>query len=112
MAYNQQLADRVRERLVDVQSIEEKEMFGGLVFMITDKMCIGIIKDELMCRIDPKLHETAVEKLGCRTMDFTKRPMKGYILIDEVGMRTQNDLDYWIGLALDFNKKAKSSKKK
>jgi TfoX/Sxy family transcriptional regulator of competence genes len=112
MAYNQQLADRVRERLVDVQYIQEKEMFGGLVFMITNKMCIGIIKDELMCRIDPDLHETAVEKLGCRTMDFTKRPMKGYILIEEVGMRTQNDLDYWIGLALDFNKKAKSSKKK
>jgi TfoX/Sxy family transcriptional regulator of competence genes len=112
MAYDENLANRVRERLVNLQNIEEKEMMGGLVFMYNDKMCVGIIKDELMCRIDPDLHETAVEKLGCRTMDFTKRPMKGYILIEDVGMRTLKDLDYWINLALDFNKKAKSSKKK
>lgn len=112
MAYDENLANRVREQLVNLQNIEEKEMMGGLVFMYNDKMCVGIIKDELMCRIDPELHETAVEKLGCRTMDFTKRPMKGYVLIEDVGMRTQKDLDYWINLALDFNKKAKSSKKK
>lgn len=111
MAYDENLANRVRERLVDLQNIEEKEMMGGLVFMYNEKMCVGIIKDELMCRINPELHETAVEKLGCRTMDFTKRPMKGYILIEDVGMRSQKDLDYWIGLALDFNKQAKSSKK-
>ncbi len=111
MAYNENLANRVRERLVDLQNIEEKEMMGGLVFMYNEKMCLGIIKDELMCRINPELHETVVEKIGCRTMDFTKRPMKGYILIEDVGMRTQKDLDYWIGLALDFNKQAKSSKK-
>lgn len=112
MAYDENLANRVREQLVNLQNIEEKEMMGGLVFMYNDKMCVGIIKDELMCRIDPDLHETAVEKLGCRTMDFTKRPMKGYVLIEDVGMRTPKDLDYWINLALDFNKKAKSSKKK
>jgi len=112
MAYDENLANRVREQLVNLQNIEEKEMMGGLVFMYNDKMCVGIIKDELMCRIDPDFHETAVEKLGCRTMDFTKRPMKGYVLIEDVGMRTPKDLDYWINLALDFNKKAKSSKKK
>ncbi len=112
MAYDENLANRVREQLVNLQNIEEKEMMGGLVFMYNDKMCVGIIKDELMCRIDPEFHEAAVEKLGCRTMDFTKRPMKGYVLIEDVGMRTQKDLDYWIKLALDFNKKAKSSKKK
>lgn len=112
MAYNENLANRVREQLVNLQNIEEKEMMGGLVFMYNDKMCVGIIKDELMCRINPELHETVVEKLGCRTMDFTKHPMKGYILIEDIGMKTQKDLDYWIGLALDFNKHAKSSKKK
>ena len=110
-AYNPKLADRIREHLVHLPNIEEKEMFGGLVFMIENKMCVGIIKDELMCRIDPNLHETAVEKTGCRTMDFTKRPMKGYILIEEVGMKTKKDLDSWINLAFEFNKKAKSSKK-
>ena len=112
MAYNTKLANRIRERLVDLPVVEEKEMMGGLTFMVNDKMCIGIIKDEMMCRIDPDFHDTAVEKTGCRTMDFTKRPMRGYVMIDDTGMRTQNEFEYWINLALEFNHKAKSSKKK
>jgi TfoX/Sxy family transcriptional regulator of competence genes len=111
MAYNQNLANRVREKFVKLPNVVEKEMMGGLTFMYNDKMCVGIIKDELMCRIDPNLHDIAVEKIGCKTMDFTKRPMKGYIMIDGNGMKTQKDFDYWIDLALDFNKNAKSSKR-
>jgi TfoX/Sxy family transcriptional regulator of competence genes len=112
MAYNEKLADRIRERLADVRRVEEKPMMGGLTFMVNDKMCVGIIKDELMCRIDPNLHEACVEKTGCRTMDFTNRPMIGYVLIDEQGMKSKKDFDYWLNLSLDFNKRAKSSKKK
>ncbi|GAB1454164.1 hypothetical protein MASR2M47_42200 [Draconibacterium sp.] len=112
MAYNERLADRIRERLANLPNIEEKTMMGGLVFMVNDKMCIGIIKDEMMCRIDRNFHETAIEMRGCRTMDFTKRPMMGYVLIDKTGMKTNKEFDYWINLALDFNKFAKSSKKK
>jgi TfoX/Sxy family transcriptional regulator of competence genes len=112
MAYNEKLADRIRERLAELPVIAEKEMMGGLTFMVNDKMCVGIIKDEMMCRIDPEFHETAIEMTGCRTMDFTKRPMKGYVMVDDTGMKTKKDFEYWINLALDFNKKAKSSKKK
>jgi TfoX/Sxy family transcriptional regulator of competence genes len=112
MAYNEKLANRIRERLAHLSNIEEKEMMGGLTFMYNDKMCVGIIKDELMCRIDPDLHKAATERKGCRTMDFTKRPIKGYVLVDEYGLQTKEDFDYWINLALDFNKRAKSSKKK
>lgn len=112
MAYNEKLAKRIRERLVIISNVEEKEMMGGLTFMVNDKMCIGIIKDEMMCRIDPELHEASIEKKGCRTMDFTKRPMKGYILVDNTGMKTKKELEYWINLCLEFNKKAKPSKKK
>ena len=112
MTYNETLANRIRERLANLPIIEEKQMMGGLTFMVNDKMCVGIIKDELMCRIDPKFHETAVEMQGCRTMDFTKRPMKGYVLVDETGMKTNKEFDYWINLSLDFNKFAKSSKRK
>jgi TfoX/Sxy family transcriptional regulator of competence genes len=112
MAYNENLANRIREALENLPVVEEKEMMGGLTFMVNDKMCVGIIKDEMMCRIDPTLHESAIEKTGCRTMDFTKRPMKGYVMIADTGMKTKKEFDYWIGLALDFNKKAKSSKKK
>ena len=112
MAYNKNLADRVRERMSELPNIEEKEMMGGLIFMYNRKMCVGIVKDELMCRIDPAIHDSEVEKTGCRTMDFTKRPMIGYILIDETGMKSKKDFDYWINLAIDFNQKAKASTKK
>lgn len=112
MAYDEKLADRIRERLVDLPVIEEKEMMGGLTFMVNHKMCVGIIKDEMMCRIDPEMHDKVVEMTGCRTMDFTKRPMRGYILIEDIGMKTQQEFEYWINLALEFNPKAKSSKKK
>ncbi len=112
MAYSEILAERIRERFAALRNVSEKEMMGGLTFMYNDKMCVGIIKDELMCRIDPNLHDTEVEKNGCRTMDFTKRPMKGYIMIDDTGMKSKKDFDYWIDLALEYNKKAKSSKRK
>ncbi len=112
MAYNEKLANRIRERLQDLPKVEEKEMMGGLTFMVNDKMCIGIIKDEMMCRIDPEIHEVEIEKTGCRTMDFTKRPMKGYVMIDDTGMRTQKEFNYWIERSLDFNEKAKASKKR
>jgi TfoX/Sxy family transcriptional regulator of competence genes len=112
MSYDERIAGRIRERFENFKNVEEKEMMGGLTFMVNDKMCVGVIKDEMMCRIDPEFHETAVEMTGCRTMDFTRRPMKGYVMIEEAGMRSKKDFDYWIDLALDFNKKAKSSKRK
>ena len=102
MAYNENLASRIREQLSHLPNIEEKAMMGGLTFMYNDKMCLGIIRDEMMCRIDPELHEHAVERTGCRTMDFTNRPMKGYVLTDERGMSSEKDFNYWIDLALDF----------
>lgn len=115
MAYSEPLADRIRERLAqlpDADNVEEKKMMGGLCFMYNDKMCIGIMKDEMMCRIDPELYEASLEKQGCHTMEFTGRPMKGYVLIDDTGMKSKKDFEYWVGLCLDFNKRAKSSKKK
>lgn len=111
MAYNQLLADRIREQLMDLEGIEEKEMMGGLSFMLNDKMCVGVIKDEMMCRIDPALYEDALEKTGCHEMVFTGKPMKGWVMIEDVGMKNTNDLNYWIGLAIDFNKNAKRSQK-
>lgn len=112
MAYNEKLADRIRESLVGVKKVKEKEMMGGLTFMVNDKMCMGIIKDEMMCRIDPSLQEETLSKKGCRIMDFTGRPMKGYIMVDETGMKSKKDFDHFIHLCLSFNKVAKSSKKR
>jgi len=112
MAFNEKLANRIREHLADLPKVEEKEMMGGLTFMVNDKMCVGIIKDEMMCRIAPELQDIVLEKAGCRLMDFTGRPMKGYVMVDDTGMKSQQEFDYWINLCLEFNSKAKSSKKK
>ena len=112
MAYHQILANRIREQLQELEGIEEKEMMGGLSFMLNDKMCIGMIKDEMKCRIDPALYEDALEKTGCHEMLFTGKPMKGWVMIEESGLQNARDFNYWIGLAVDYNQHARSSKKK
>jgi TfoX/Sxy family transcriptional regulator of competence genes len=116
MAYSEVLAARIRERFAELPNVEENRMMGGLVFMYNDKMCVGIMHDELMCRVDPARHNELVAKPGCRTMEFANRPaekvMSGYILIDDSAMKTRKDFNYWIQLALDHNATAKSSKKK
>ena len=112
MAYNEILAQHTREALAAQPRVEEKKMMGGLTFMVNGKMCVGILRDDLMARIDPEVYETALTKKGCREMDFTGRPMKGFVFISPEGTKQKADLDYWIGLALDFNRKAKASKKR
>jgi hypothetical protein len=113
MAYNEFLADRIRQVLIEKNiAFIEKAMMGGLTFMVKDKMCVGIIKDDLMARIDPGIYEKSLAKKGCREMDFTKRPMKGFVLVDPDGTDMDDDLEAWIQLALDYNPKARSSKQK
>lgn len=113
MAFNEYLADRVRRSLKGFNSsFEEKLMFGGICFMVDDKMCVGIIKNNLMARIDPEKQNEFLEEKGCRIMDFTKRPMKGYLYVAPEGIDMDEDLDKWVKRCLDFNPKAKSSKKK
>jgi TfoX/Sxy family transcriptional regulator of competence genes len=112
MAFDEELNDRVREALAELPNVEEKHMFGGTCFMVNGKMCVGVVKDEMMCRIDPAIYEEVLERPGCREMVFTGKPMKGYVFVSEDGMRTNKAFDYWIGLCLDFNTRAKASKKK
>ena len=112
MAYDEKLAERIREKLKGLPAIEEKKMMGGLCFMYHDKMCVGIIKNELMCRIDPAVHDACVEKKGCHTMYFTRRPMSGFIQVSAEGMKTKKEFNYWVELALAYNPVAKASKKK
>lgn len=112
MAYNEKLSDRIREAMAHMPKVEEKQMFGGVCYMLNGKMCVGVVKNEMMCRIDPEIYEDVLKKKGCREMDFAGRPMKGYVYISEEGMRSKKDFEYWIGLCVEFNKKAKSSKKK
>lgn len=112
MAYNEQLNDRIREALADIPGVEEKYMFGGVCYMVNGKMCIGIVGDEMMCRIGTDAYEAALERKGCREMVFTGRPMKGYVYVSDEGMKSRKDFDHWVRLCLDFNKQAKAAPKR
>ncbi|MBN8667231.1 MAG: TfoX/Sxy family protein [Chitinophagales bacterium] len=113
MAYNAKLADQVRELIsLTHKQVEEKRMFGGLCFMVNDKMCVGVESERLMVRLDPAVYEEVLEKEGCTPMDFTGKVMKGYVFVDIEALNTKKKLAYWIELALQFNKIAKASKKK
>jgi TfoX/Sxy family transcriptional regulator of competence genes len=112
VAYSEKLAGRVREALAQHHKVVEKKMMGGLTFMVNNKMCVGIVKDDLMARVDPEIYDAALKRRGCRAMDFTGRPMKGFVFVNSEGTKTKASLNYWIALALDYNKKARASKKK
>jgi TfoX/Sxy family transcriptional regulator of competence genes len=112
MAHNEELTNRVREALVNVPNVEEKRMFRGVTFMVDDKMCMSTGNEELMCRVDPALHETLIEQNGCRTLVMKGRDYRGYIYIHESSLKSNEQLNYWIDLALDYNKIAKATKKK
>jgi TfoX/Sxy family transcriptional regulator of competence genes len=113
MAYNEKMADKVREIIaLRSKKVEEKKMFGGLCFMVNNKMCVGVETDRLMVRFDPALTDELMEKEGCKPMDFTSKTMKGFAFVDLDALNTKAKLEYWVNLALDYNKFAKPSKKK
>ena len=109
MAYNERLADRVRA-LLPRRGLVEKKMMGGLTFMVNGKMCVGVLGEDIMVRIDPGMHEAALKRRGAREMDLTGRPMKGFVFVSESALNSKEDLNIWIEMALEFNKKAKASK--
>ena len=113
MAYNEKLADMTRRLIAQThRNVEEKAMFGGLCFMVNDKMCVGVEKDRLMVRLDPAIYDEVMEKEGCRPMDFSGKSMKGFVFVDADVLTTKKKLEYWVKLALEFNRFAKASKKK
>jgi TfoX/Sxy family transcriptional regulator of competence genes len=113
MAYDEFLADRINNILNEKRvPFEAKKMMGGLCFMVDGKMCCGIVKNELMARIGTDAYEEALKKEFCNEMNFTGRPMKGYVFITPEGIDNEADLTYWVQLCLDFNPIAKASKKK
>ncbi len=113
MAFDERLAERIdqvlKEKNIDFIS---KKMMGGLCYMVDDKMLCGIIKGNLMARIGEDFYPEALKIDGCLEMDFTKRPMKGYVYVEPEGVDLESQLEFWIQKTLDFNPLAKSSKKK
>ena len=102
MAYDEALADRVREHLEGNPEIVEKKMFGGVAFMLSGNMAVGISKDELMVRTGPDRYEEMIALSGVRDFDMTGRRMKGWILVAPEELAEDKGLADWIDVGLDF----------
>ncbi len=85
MAYDEGLAERIREGLAEQRDVTEKKMFGGVAFMLRGSMFVGIVKEDLMVRVGAEAHEDALREPHARTMDFTGKPMRGYVYVAPPG---------------------------
>ncbi len=105
MAYDEGLAERIRELLSDEAGVSEKAMFGGLCFLLHGNMCLGIVKDELMVRVaSGDTYDALLSRPHARKMDFTGRPMKGFLFVAPGGLENDRDLSGWVGHALTYSK--------
>lgn len=102
MAYDEKLAERVRETLKRRRGIREKKMFGGLAFMVNGHMACGVQGDDLMVRVGPDAYDAALKKTGARPMDFTGRPLKGMVYVGPQGHRRKPSLEAWVEQALSY----------
>lgn len=102
MAYDEGLAQRVREALSDRRDLTEKKMFGGICFLLGGNMCCGIVGDELMLRVGPDAYEKVLSREHAREMDFTGRAMRGMVYVGVEGLRTDEALSGWLDPAVDF----------
>jgi TfoX/Sxy family transcriptional regulator of competence genes len=102
MAFDQGLAQRMREQLADTGGVTEKQMFGGLAFLVDGNMCVGVIGEELIARVGLDATDAALERPGSRLFDFSGRPMKGWITVAPDALEDDDALAAWIDDALGF----------
>jgi TfoX/Sxy family transcriptional regulator of competence genes len=102
MAYDEGVAQRVREIMEDIPGVTEKKMFGGIAFMVNGNMCSGVVKSELMMRVGADGYDDALSQPHAREMDFTGKPMKGFVYVGEKGFAADRDLRSWINRAYQF----------
>ena len=116
MAYDEKIADRIRKVVGPRLDVSERKMFGGVAFLLDGKMFCGIASDDLMVRVGPENYEAALAEPHVRPMDFTGRPMNGYVFVSMSGVRSEKALKKWVDLAMGFvatvEKAAKKRSKK
>ena len=108
MAYNLKRTEQVRERLVHIPDVAEKKMFGSIGFIVNGKLCIGVgdhPDHNMMVRVGPQKYAEALSKPGASPAIMRGREMKGYVFLTVEALGTEQQMDYWVKLALDFNKK-------
>jgi len=102
MAYDEKLADRVRDQLAPIEQLAELKMFGGIGWTIRGNMCVGVMEDELIVRVGADAYDDALADARTREFDFTGRPMSGWVLVDPSGITTAKNLDRWVARGVDF----------
>jgi TfoX/Sxy family transcriptional regulator of competence genes len=102
MAYEEDLASRVRVALAQLHQVEEKRMFGGLTFMVGGHMCCGVLGAELMVRVGADAYAEAVDRPHARPMDFTGKPLRGMVFVDAKGTKAEADLEAWVDRGAAF----------
>jgi TfoX/Sxy family transcriptional regulator of competence genes len=102
MAYDETLADRIRDALADRDDVREQKMFGGLAFMVSGNMCCGVIGSEAMLRLGEDAADAALDEPHTRPMDFTGRPMKNMVYVAPEGLEDDAELRRWVGRAVAF----------
>ena len=102
MPHNEELAERVRRVLKGKRQVGERKMFGGLTFMVRGNMACGVENDRLMVRVGPDAQDDALGQPHARPMDFTGRPMKGFVFVEPAGLKKDRDLKAWVQRGVDF----------
>jgi TfoX/Sxy family transcriptional regulator of competence genes len=102
MAYDDGLAQRIREILSERTDLVEKKMFGGLAFMVAGNMSVGVTDDKLMVRVGADGHAEALREPHVGPMDFTGRPLKGFVYVDTEGIAEDDDLAAWVERGVSF----------
>ena len=102
MAYDEGLAERVRDLFDSAPDVVEKKMFGGVAFMVAGNMACGIIGDELLVRVARDDYDSTLALPYARQMDMTGRPMRGFVVVDAEGVAEDADLEEWVVRGIDF----------
>ncbi|MFN0149636.1 MAG: TfoX/Sxy family protein [bacterium] len=102
MKFDEKLAERVRSALATKRGVTERHMFGGLTFMLRGNMCVGVVGDRLMVRVGPAAYDEALRKPHARPMDFTGRPLTGFVYVTPDGFATAAGLRAWVQRAAKF----------
>ena len=102
MAYDEGLAERLRAAFMSRADVIERKMFGGIAFMVSGHMCCGVTGDDLMVRVGPEQHADALLLPHARPMDFTGRAMKGFVYVEQSGLDSDENLQEWVNLSLNF----------
>lgn len=100
MAYSDELAQRIRDEIGDHPALEEKQMFGGIAFMVHGNMSVGVSGEDLMVRVGKENHDEAIDQPHARIFDMGARPMKGWVLVDPAGTTDDDDLARWIDVGV------------